>query len=120
MSEPVHLTLSGGVALLTIDNPPVNVISQAARAGLMAALDAAEAAALRSLGIDVGRPFTVVVVTDRRDPRALSPAMVAALCDPANGPAVAVYGPAEVGLPPVESVPCLRHGLAAMHRLPRQ
>jgi ADP-heptose:LPS heptosyltransferase len=78
---------------------------------------AAEAAALRSLGIDVGRPFTVVVVTDRRDPRALSPAMVAALCDPANGPAVAVYGPAEVGLPPVESVPCLRHGLGEVRRL---
>lgn len=44
MSDPVRLTLADGVALITIDNPPVNVTSRAVREGLVAALDAAAAA----------------------------------------------------------------------------
>jgi len=44
MSDPVRISVDGGVARVTIDNPPVNVTSQAVRAGLMAALDAAEKA----------------------------------------------------------------------------
>ena len=43
MSDPVRFSLDGAVARLTIDNPPVNVTAQAVRAGLMAALDRAEA-----------------------------------------------------------------------------
>ncbi len=42
--RPVTLSLEGGVAVVTIDAPPANLTSQAVRAGLMAALDAAEAA----------------------------------------------------------------------------
>lgn len=58
MSEPVDLTLEGGVALIVIDNPPVNVVSQAVRAGLMAALDAAEASgAARVVLTGAGRAF---------------------------------------------------------------
>lgn len=78
---------------------------------------AAEAAALRALGVDARRPFTVVVVTDQRDPRALPAAMVAAACDPANGPAVAVYGPVEAGVPSLAGVACLRHGPGEVRRL---
>lgn len=37
--DPVRLERDGDVALITIDNPPVNVISQAVRAGLIRALD---------------------------------------------------------------------------------
>jgi 3-hydroxyacyl-CoA dehydrogenase len=47
MSDPVSLVFEGRLARITIDNPPVNVISQKVRAGLMAALDAVEAAAGR-------------------------------------------------------------------------
>ncbi|MFG1290866.1 FAD-dependent oxidoreductase [Xanthobacter versatilis] len=44
MSGPVHCVVDDGVALVTIDNPPVNVTSQAVRQGLQRALDQAEAA----------------------------------------------------------------------------
>jgi 3-hydroxyacyl-CoA dehydrogenase len=44
MSDPVHLSIDDGIALITIDNPPVNVTSRAVREGLMAALDGAQAA----------------------------------------------------------------------------
>ena len=58
MSDPVRFTLDGTTALITIDNPPVNVISQAVRAGLMAALDAAEGSgAARVVLTGAGRIF---------------------------------------------------------------
>lgn len=44
MTDAVHLSLADGIALITIDNPPVNVTSHAVREGLVAALDRAEAA----------------------------------------------------------------------------
>ncbi len=44
MSDPVHLSIDDGIALITIDNPPVNVTSRAVREGLMAALEGAQAA----------------------------------------------------------------------------
>ncbi|MEP9356304.1 MULTISPECIES: FAD-dependent oxidoreductase [Xanthobacter] len=44
MSDPVHSIVDDGVALVTIDNPPVNVTSEAVRQGLARALDDAEAA----------------------------------------------------------------------------
>ncbi|MBJ6133409.1 enoyl-CoA hydratase/isomerase family protein [Ochrobactrum sp. Q0168] len=46
MSDPVHLSIDDGIALITIDNPPVNVTSRAVREGLMAALDGAQAAGI--------------------------------------------------------------------------
>jgi 3-hydroxyacyl-CoA dehydrogenase len=42
MSDPVTLQRRGKVALITIDNPPVNAISQAVRAGLLKAIVAAD------------------------------------------------------------------------------
>ncbi|WP_029555701.1 FAD-dependent oxidoreductase [Xanthobacter sp. 91] len=47
MPGPVHCVVEEGVALVTIDNPPVNVMSQAVRQGLVRALDAAEAAGVK-------------------------------------------------------------------------
>ena len=41
---PVHHRISDSTCVITIDNPPVNVLGQAVRAGLVVALDAAEAA----------------------------------------------------------------------------
>ena len=41
---PVHHHIANGTCVITIDNPPVNVLGQAVRAGLVTALDAAEAA----------------------------------------------------------------------------
>lgn len=58
MSDPVRFSHDGATALITIDNPPVNVTSQAVRAGLMAALDAAEAAGVaRVVLTGAGRAF---------------------------------------------------------------
>ncbi|WFU08057.1 3-hydroxyacyl-CoA dehydrogenase NAD-binding domain-containing protein [Rhizobium sp. CB3090] len=41
-SDTISATLTGGVLVVTIDNPPVNALSANVRAGLMAALDYAE------------------------------------------------------------------------------
>lgn len=40
---PVQYELSGDIAIITFDNPPLNVFGQAMRAGLLAALEQAEA-----------------------------------------------------------------------------
>jgi 3-hydroxyacyl-CoA dehydrogenase len=39
--EPVHLTVTDSIAVVEIDNPPVNALSQAVRAGMKAALEQA-------------------------------------------------------------------------------
>ena len=58
-SGPVGWTLRDGVAVVTVDHPPVNALSHAVRRGLMAALDDAEADDLvRAVVIAaVGRTF---------------------------------------------------------------
>lgn len=43
MSSPVQLTREGAVAVIRVDNPPVNALGQAVRAGLLEAFSAAEA-----------------------------------------------------------------------------
>ncbi|MFW2587823.1 enoyl-CoA hydratase-related protein [Sagittula sp. SSi028] len=43
MAEGIHYSVTDRVAFLSIDHPPVNSLSHAVRAGLMAALDRAEA-----------------------------------------------------------------------------
>ena len=58
MPDPVRFDLDGGTARIVIDNPPVNVTSQAVRAGLMTALDTAEATgAERVVLTGAGRAF---------------------------------------------------------------
>jgi ADP-heptose:LPS heptosyltransferase len=85
---------------------------------LVAAADevACERAAVRAAGIDPERPFTVVVVTDPKDPRALRPARVAEFAAVA-GPVLQVFGPAEVGLAPPAAGPVLRHARGEVRRL---
>ena len=43
MTEPVTLTQNGNVAIISIDNPPVNALGIAVRQGIVANLEAAEA-----------------------------------------------------------------------------
>lgn len=43
MSEAVQLERRGDIALVTVDNPPVNALGHAVRAGLLAAFQQAEA-----------------------------------------------------------------------------
>ena len=59
MTSPVSTSLSGDIAVVTIDNPPVNALGHAVRAGLAAALTAAEAdAAVRAIVLKcAGRTF---------------------------------------------------------------
>jgi heptosyltransferase-1 len=78
---------------------------------------AAERAALAALGIDAGRPFLVVVVTDPRDPRALRPAVVAETVRSVGLPVVQLAGPAEAGLEPPAAAPWLRHERGEVRRL---
>jgi heptosyltransferase-1 len=78
----------------------------------------AERRVLAGLGVDAARPFTVVVVTDPADPRALRPEVVAGLVrDGActGVPAVPLLGPAEHRLQ--ASGPVLRHGAGEPRRL---
>jgi 3-hydroxyacyl-CoA dehydrogenase len=59
MSVPVTLERHGNVALITIDNPPVNAISHAVRAGLLAAIvEADEDASIQAIVLHgAGRNF---------------------------------------------------------------
>src|SRR4051794_26717403 len=59
MSNPVTLERHGDVALITLDNPPVNAISHAVRAGLLAAIvEADEDAAIQAIVLHgLGRNF---------------------------------------------------------------
>lgn len=58
MTDVVRLSITDDIALITIDNPPVNVISQAVRAGLIEALNKAVAAgAKRAILTGAGRTF---------------------------------------------------------------
>ena len=56
---PVLLSREGSIAIITIDNPPVNALSQAVRSGVLAALARAEADSTLSSGVlrCAGRTF---------------------------------------------------------------
>jgi 3-hydroxyacyl-CoA dehydrogenase len=43
MMSPVSLRCEGAIAVITVDNPPVNALSQAVREGIVTRIDAAEA-----------------------------------------------------------------------------
>lgn len=58
MSDPVRIEIDDSVAVIVIDNPPVNVTSLAVRQGLVEALDRAEASAVsRVILTATGRAF---------------------------------------------------------------
>lgn len=66
MTDVVHFSLAGGIALITIDNPPVNVTSRAVREGLVAALDGAEVAGVARVVL-TGAGRTFVAGADARE-----------------------------------------------------
>jgi 3-hydroxyacyl-CoA dehydrogenase len=58
MSSPVKYTLSGNIGVISVDNPPVNALSQAVRQGIMEALNEADQDASQALVIICeGRTF---------------------------------------------------------------
>ena len=58
MSSPVNYTLTGNIGVMSVDNPPVNALSQAVRQGIMEALDEAQNDASEALLIICeGRTF---------------------------------------------------------------
>jgi 3-hydroxyacyl-CoA dehydrogenase len=58
MTSPVKYTLTGNIGVISIDNPPVNALSQAVRQGIMEALEQADQDASRALVIICeGRTF---------------------------------------------------------------
>lgn len=58
MSDLIHFDLRGDVALITVDNPPVNALSQPVRAGLLAAFEQlASSTAKAAVLICKGRTF---------------------------------------------------------------
>jgi 3-hydroxyacyl-CoA dehydrogenase len=58
MSDPVRLSRENDIAIVTADNPPVNALSHAVRAGLKAAFQQAEAAGCKAIVLNcAGRTF---------------------------------------------------------------
>jgi 3-hydroxyacyl-CoA dehydrogenase len=58
MSEPVQIRYDAGIAVITADNPPVNALSQAVRAGMETAFEHAKAADCRAIVLAcAGRTF---------------------------------------------------------------
>jgi 3-hydroxyacyl-CoA dehydrogenase len=58
MSEPVQIRYDDGIAVITADNPPVNALSQAVRAGMESAFEQAEAKGCRAIVLAcAGRTF---------------------------------------------------------------
>lgn len=78
---------------------------------------AVERDAVRAAGVDPGRPFQVVVVTDPADPRALRQEAFASALRSAAGPVLQLLGPAERHVTPFAGAPVLRHARGEVRRL---
>ena len=99
MTEAVKTTRSGAVLVATVDNPPVNALGVAVRAGLKAAIEAAEAdpAVQAVLIVGAGRAF--IAGADIREfgkpPQAPSLPEVCRTIELSSKPVVAaIHGPA--------------------------
>ncbi len=59
-ASPVRYENKDGIGIITVDNPPLNVLSQAVRSGLLAAIAEATAdtAASAVVLVGAGRSFT--------------------------------------------------------------
>jgi 3-hydroxyacyl-CoA dehydrogenase len=64
VNPPVTLTRRGSIGLIVIDNPPVNALSQAVRAGLVEAVDALNADAALKAGLVLCRGRTFIAGAD--------------------------------------------------------
>ncbi|GAB4292596.1 MAG: 3-hydroxyacyl-CoA dehydrogenase NAD-binding domain-containing protein [Roseovarius sp.] len=99
LDNPVRFATEDGIAVIEIDNPPVNAASQAVRAGLLAALAAAEADATARAILLCAAGRTFVAGADIREfgkpPQPPSLPQVAAAIEAAAKPVVvALHGSA--------------------------
>lgn len=67
MSDPVAYTVRDGIAVLTIENPPVNALSQGVRAGIIAGLDKADADADVQAAVIIGGGRTFIAGADIKE-----------------------------------------------------
>jgi 3-hydroxyacyl-CoA dehydrogenase len=67
VTEPVRYTVEDGVAVIIVDNPPVNALSQAVRAGLAAAVKRFEADADAAVAVICGEGRTFIAGADIRE-----------------------------------------------------
>lgn len=95
---PVSHFLQGDACVITIDNPPVNVISAGVRRGLMEALDAAEAAgAARIVVTGAGRAFVAGADAREFDQAPIPPHLPEVLARLERLPAIAAINGAALG-----------------------
>ena len=99
MTEAVKTTRSGAVLVATVDNPPVNALGVAVRAGLKAAIEAAEADAAVQAVLIVGAGRAFIAGADIREfgkpPQAPSLPEVCRTIELCSKPVVAaIHGPA--------------------------
>ncbi len=66
-ASPVHTTRQGSVLVVRIDNPPVNALGQAVRAGLLAAVEQADADAAVQAVLIVGEGKAFIAGADIRE-----------------------------------------------------
>lgn len=67
MTDPVAYAVQDGVAVLTIENPPVNALSQGVRAGIIAGLDRADADASIQAVVIIGGGRTFIAGADIKE-----------------------------------------------------
>lgn len=99
MTEAVKTTRSGAVLVATVDNPPVNALGVAVRAGLKAAIEAAEADSTVQAVLIVGAGRAFIAGADIREfgkpPQAPSLPEVCRTIELCSKPVVAaIHGPA--------------------------
>jgi 3-hydroxyacyl-CoA dehydrogenase len=71
MTSPVHLERDGDVAVIVIDNPPINAGSADVRRGLLEAVDAVRGADAIGAAVIIGAGSTFIAGSDlevRRQP----------------------------------------------------
>ncbi|MFC3674157.1 3-hydroxyacyl-CoA dehydrogenase NAD-binding domain-containing protein [Ferrovibrio xuzhouensis] len=67
MTDPVLYAVRDGIAVLTVENPPVNALSQGVRAGLIAGLDKADADPAVSAAVIIGGGRTFIAGADIKE-----------------------------------------------------
>lgn len=82
-----------------------------------AAAIAAESAAVRALGVEPTRPFTVIVLGHSADPRSLRMSSVLAAAATSGGNTLCLLGPADGGLGAGPNLPVLQHARGELSRL---
>ena len=102
MTDPVKREYRGNALILTVDNPPVNVISQAVRAALLAAATEARVALDqgridRVIVTGAGRSFVAGADAKEFDGPALEPHLPDVLNALADLPAIAAINGAALG-----------------------